>query len=125
MNFLRTGKLQRRAGRQGTLHNGPEGYILRQAGGLHVKLGCGNGLTGGLPFSATRPAVFRSPLDRIFMQPTGSPFCLLCSPPKINVFYLETRPSSLPISVIRGRIGFEIKRSMDGSISTSFFKRAS
>jgi len=85
MKFPRTGELHRRAGRQAALQNGPVGCILRQAGGLHIKLGCQNGRVGGLPFSAVRLAIFRSP-----------PFCLLCSPPKVNVFHLETRPSSPP-----------------------------
>jgi len=41
--------------------------------------------------------------DCLFVQPAGPPFCLQCSPLKVHVFHLETRPSSPPgppISVI-------------------------
>jgi len=102
MNFPWTGELHRRAGRQAALQDRPVGCILRQAGGLYIKLGCRNGRARGLPFSAVRLAIFRSPPDRLFVQAAGLPFCLLCSLSKVNVFQ-ETRPSSPPgppISVI-------------------------
>jgi len=65
-----------------------------RASGLHIRLGCGKGRARGLPFSAARP----------FVQYAGPPFCFLCSPPKIHVFHLETRPSSplgTPINAIQ------------------------
>ena len=93
MNFPRAGELHRRAGRQ----DEQVGCTLRRSGGLHIKLGCSKGRAGGLPFSAARPALFRSPTDRLFVQPAGRPFCLMCSsPPKIHLFHLETRPSIPP-----------------------------
>jgi len=97
MNFPWAGKLHRRAGRQAALQNGPVGYTLRQAGGLHSKLGSGKGRAGRLPFSATRPALFHSQPDHCsFVQPTGPPFYLLCSPLKVYISHWETRPSSPP-----------------------------
>ena len=90
MNFSRAGELHRRACRQAALQDGPVGCTLRRAGGLYIKLGCGKGWAGGLPCFSARPALFRSPLDRFFVQPTGPPICLLCSLP------------SPPISVIHG-----------------------
>ena len=65
------------------------------ASGLHIKLGCGKARAGGLPFSAARPALFRNPTDRFFVQPA----VLSCvqqpvSRPKIHLFHFETQPSS-------------------------------
>ena len=67
MNFPRAGELHRRAGRQAAPQDG-QVYCttLRRCGGLHIMLGCGKGRAGGLPFSAARPAIFRSPTDRLF-----------------------------------------------------------
>ena len=77
MNYPPSGELNRRAGRQAALQDWPVGCILRGASGMHIKLGCGKGRSGGLPFSAARPALFRSPPHRLFMQPAGPPFCLV------------------------------------------------
>jgi len=84
---------------------GPAGCTPGQASGLHIKLAYGKGWARGLPFSAARPALFHNLPDRLFVQPASLPFCLQCSPPKVHVFHLETRPSSPsgpPISVIHG-----------------------
>jgi len=62
------------------------GLHIKAVWGLHSKLGCGKGRAGGLHFSAARPALFRSPPDRLFVQPAGSPFCLLCSRPARRKF---------------------------------------
>jgi len=97
MNFPRAGELHRRADRQATPQDGQVGCTLRRSGRLHIKLGCGKGQAGGLPFSAVRRTAF-------FVQPAGPLFCLVCSsPPKIHLFCLETQPFSPPgppISVI-------------------------
>jgi len=86
INFLQAGELHRGVGWQAALQDGPVSCTLRQTGGLHSKLDCRKGQAGGLPFSAARRTAF------------------LCSPPKVHVFHLKTRPSSLPgpptISVI-------------------------
>jgi len=63
MNYQRAGELHR-AGRQAALQDWPVGCTLRGASGLHIKLGCGKGQSGGMPFSAARPALFRSPPAR-------------------------------------------------------------
>ena len=42
------------------------GCTLRRSGGLRIKLGCGKGRAGGLPFSAAHPTLFRCPTDRLF-----------------------------------------------------------
>ena len=73
MNFPRAGEMHRRCAqkhtsRQTALQDGPVGCTLRRAGGLHSKLGCGKGRAGGLPFSAARPALFRSPRNRLFVK---------------------------------------------------------
>jgi len=78
MNYPRAGELHRRAGRQAALQDWPVGCTLRGASGLHIKLGCGKGRSGGLPFSAPRPALFRSPPHRLFVQPAG-PLSVLSS----------------------------------------------
>jgi len=85
LNFLRADELHRRAC-----------CTTGRASGLHSKLVYRKGRAGGLPFSAARPVLFRSPPDRLLVQPDDPPFCLLCSPPKVHVFHLETRPSSPP-----------------------------
>ena len=99
LNFLRADELHRRAcctaGRASGLH-------IRRAGGLHSKLVCGKGRAGGLLFSAVCPALFGSLPDRLLVQPAGPPFCLLwnphfcllCIPPKLHVFHVETGPSA-------------------------------
>jgi len=46
-----------------------------RASGLHIKLGFAKRQARGLPFSAVRPALFRSPLARPFVQYAGPPFC--------------------------------------------------
>ena len=74
----------------------PSDCTTGRASGLHIKLGCGKRRAGGLPFSAAHPALFYSQPDLLFVQPVGPPFCLLCSPSKVHVFHLETRPPSLP-----------------------------
>ena len=61
------------------------GYTLERVGRLHIKLGCVKGRVGGLPFSASRPALFRSP-------PARPSVCVARQP--IHVFHLETWPSS-------------------------------
>ena len=82
----------RRAGKA-ALQDGPVVCTSRRAGGLHSKLGCEKGRPKDCPF--LQPA---QPLP----QPAGPPFCaarrpaLLCNPPKVHVFHLETRPSSPP-----------------------------
>jgi len=99
MSFLGAGELHRRAGRQAALQDGPVGCTLKRAGGLHIKLGCRKGLAGGLPLSAGRPVLFRSPPDRPFVQPAGPPFCLLCSPParrKFSFFIWKHSPPAHP-----------------------------
>ena len=103
MNFPQADELHRRAGWQATQQDRPVGCTLGWSGGLHIRLAYGKGRAGGLPFSAARPALFRNPPDRLFVQPTGPPFCLQCSLPKVHVFHLETqpaRPAGPPISVI-------------------------
>jgi len=101
MNFPRAGELhKKRAGRQAAPQDGQVGCTLRQSGGLNIKLGCGKGWAGGLPFSAVRPALFRNPTDRLICA-SRRPAPLSCvqqpaSPPKIHLFHLETRPSSPP-----------------------------
>jgi len=77
MNYLRAGELHRRAGRQAAQQDWQVGCTLRGASRLHIKLGCGKGRSGRLPFSAARPALFRSPPHRLFVQPAGLPFCLV------------------------------------------------
>jgi len=71
---------------------------LRGASGLHIKLGCGK--------RAVRRAALFCSSPRPFSQPAAPPFsaarrpsllaCLLCSPPTVHVFHLETWPSSTP-----------------------------
>ena len=110
MNYPRAGEQHRRAGRQAALQDWPVGCTLRGAGGLHIKLGCGKGRAGGLPFSAARPAVFRSPPPRLFVQPTSLPFCLVfCAARQPadssrfsfgNMALKPARLASPPISVI-------------------------
>jgi len=63
MNYQRASELHR-ASRQAALQDWPVGCTLRGASGLHIKLGCGKGQSGGMPFSAARPALFRSPPAR-------------------------------------------------------------
>jgi len=57
------------AGYRAALQDGPVSCTLRRAGGLHIKLGCGKGRAGGMPFSAAHPA----PLCRSAGRP--SVFC--------------------------------------------------
>ena len=78
-------ELHRRAGRQAAaLQDRPVGCILRRAGRLRSKLGSEKGRAWEPPFSATRPTLFHRPPDRLFVQPAGPPFCLLCSPPEMS-----------------------------------------
>jgi len=65
MNFPWAGELHRRVGWQAALQDGPVGCTSRQAGVLHIKLGCKKGQDGGLPFS----------------QSSACWIALLCSPP--------------------------------------------
>ena len=95
INLLRAGKLHRRAGQQAALQDGSVGCTLR----LHRPASCTLSLAterGGLegyPFLQASPSFSA---DRPFVQPAGPSFCLLCRPPKIHVFHLETRPSGPP-----------------------------
>jgi len=57
MNFPQAGELHRWAGRQAAPQDGQVGCTLRRSGELHIKLGCGKGRAGGLPFSAAHPSV--------------------------------------------------------------------
>ena len=84
------GELHRRAGRQAALQDWTVGCTLRGAGGLHIKLGYGKGRSGGLPFSAARPALFRSLPALPSVLSSEQP----ASPPTVHVFHLETRPSN-------------------------------
>ena len=94
MNFPWVGELHRRAGWQAAQQDRPVGCTLGWAGGLHIKLTYWKGRAGGLPFSATHPALFRNPLDRLFVQPALLSSVQPVSPPKVHVFHLETRPSN-------------------------------
>jgi len=85
------------AGWRAAQKGGPLGCTLRRAGGLHIKLGCGKGRGGGLHFSTARPVLFRSPPDCFFVQPALVSSVQHASPPKVHVFHLETRTSSLPV----------------------------
>ena len=49
--------------------SGPAGCTTGLASGLHIKLRCGKGRFQGMPFSAARPDLFRSPPHRFFVQP--------------------------------------------------------
>jgi len=89
MNYPRAGELHRRVGRQAALQDWLVGCTLRGPAG------CGKGWSGGLPFSAAHPALFRSPPHRLFVQPALLS-CLLCSPSTVHIFQLETWPSSPP-----------------------------
>jgi len=116
MNYPQAGKLHRRAGRQAAPQDWPVGCTLRGASGLHIKLGCGKGRSGGLPFSAARPALFCSPPHRLFVQPAGPPFYLVfCAARQPtdssrfsfgNMALQPTWPAAPPISVIRYANGF-------------------
>jgi len=79
---------------------GPAGCTTGWASELHIKLGCGKGRAGGLPFSAARPAFFRSPTNRLFCAARRPPLLSCVQQPasrsKIYFFHLETRPSSPP-----------------------------
>jgi len=113
VNFPRADELHRRAGQQTALQNGPVGCTLRQAGGLHIKLGCGKGRVGGLPFSAARSALFRSPPDRLFVQPALLSSVQYDSLPKVHVFHLETRPSSPPVDMAQAANGPDFGRAAE------------
>jgi len=86
------------------------GLHIKGASGLYIKLGCGKGRSGGLPFSAARPALFRSSPHRLFVQPAGPPFCLVfCAARQPahssrfsfgNMALQPARPAGPPISVI-------------------------
>ena len=70
------------AGWRAAQKGGPAGCTTGWASGLQIKavctltkLGCGKGWAGGLPFSADRPALFRSPTDRLFCAARPSVLC--------------------------------------------------
>ena len=100
-----------KSGPAGCTQDWPVGCTLREASGLHIKLGCGKGQSGGLLFSAACPALFRSPSHRLFVQPIGPPFWLVfCAARQPadssrfsfgNMALQPARPAGPPISVIR------------------------
>jgi len=106
MNFPRAGELHRRAGWQVALQDWPVGCTLRGAGGLHIKLCCGKGRSGGLPISAARP--FSQPAAPLLCAARWPALlsCLLCSPADSSRFSFgnmalqPARPAGPPISVI-------------------------
>ena len=78
-----------------------------RAGRLHHRIGkwaAEKGGPEGWPFSVVRPPFSAARRTAFFVQPAGTPFCLVCSSPsKIHLFHLETqpaRPAGPPISVI-------------------------
>ena len=99
---VRAGRLQSRLA---------PGLHIKGSGGLHIKLGCGKGRSGGLLFSAACPVLFRSPPHRLFVQPIGPPFWLVfCAARQPadssrfsfgNMALQPARPAGPPISVIR------------------------
>ena len=73
MNYQRAGELHR-ADRQAALQDWLVGCTLSGTSGLHIKLGCGKGRSGGMPFSAARCTAF------------------LCSPPaRLSVVFCAAR----------------------------------
>jgi len=80
MNFPRAGELHTRAGRQAAPQDG--------------QVGCGKGRAEGLPFSAVRLALFRSPPAR------PSALCAAAGR-KFMFFIWQHSPPGPPISVIR------------------------
>jgi len=98
------------AGWRAAQKGGPAGCTTGWASGLHIKAVCTlswaaeKGEPEGWPFSAVRPPFSAARRTAFFVQPAGTPFCLVCSSPsKIHLFHLETqpaRPAGPPISVI-------------------------
>jgi len=83
----------KRAGRQAALQDGPVGCTLRRAGGCTLNWVAEKGGPKDFHFLQAGPSLSASSRTVLLSSP---PFCLLCSPPKIYVFHLETRPSSPP-----------------------------
>jgi len=76
MNYPRDGELYRRGGRQAALQDWPVGFTLRGAGGLHIKLGCRKGRSGGLPFSEPAPPFFAARRTAFLCSPPARPSLL-------------------------------------------------
>jgi len=102
MNFPWAGELHGRAGRQAALQDRPVGCTLSWAAEKGGPEGCPF-LQPTPPFSA----------DRLFVQPAGPPFCLLCSPPaprKFTFFIWKHSPPACPAlqSVLSLRNGLTV-----------------
>ena len=92
------------AGWRAAQKSGPAGYTTGLADGLHIKggqraahvLGCGKGRSGGLPFSAARPALFAARRTAFLCSP---PFCLVFCAARQQFTFIIWKHGP-PISVI-------------------------